>query len=325
MGSKIRGNNHLMPLKAIQERDVDLLLLEELICNPDFQSWFISKTTNDSSWEKIQAWHSLSEPGMGETDILVKVTKGDNQEIILIENKINAVFQPLQPERYKARGKYYLDSGACTKFCTVLIAPKFYLKSLGAFDFYLYYEDILKWFSEAEMLGTRGMFKAQVIKTAIEKLRRGYYAIADQNATLFWSKYYQYANSNFPELNIQEPPHRIPKLSSFIRFYPIRITEGKSINFIHKFAFGNVDLQLNRMGHQLLALEKEFGSILLPQMSIVKAGKSASFRIKVKKLDINIPFIQQENAVQEALIQLKCLLNWAHEHLFIHENILPNP
>lgn len=43
---------------------------------------------------------------------------------ILIENKLDAAFQPQQAERYRTRGDAYLQNGECDRWVTVLLAPR---------------------------------------------------------------------------------------------------------------------------------------------------------------------------------------------------------
>ncbi len=102
-------------LTHVQERDIDLLLIEELWSNTDFQIWFLSKSIIFSQLESKGAIlknvsHSVSGLGKckGETDILIDFQLYDGIRLrIMIENKINADFMPQQLERYKERGLLY--------------------------------------------------------------------------------------------------------------------------------------------------------------------------------------------------------------------------
>jgi len=43
---------------------------------------------------------------------------------ILIENKLDAAFQPQPAERYRQRGDAYFQNGECDRWVTVLLAPR---------------------------------------------------------------------------------------------------------------------------------------------------------------------------------------------------------
>ena len=63
-------NNDLI-LESIRERDIDLLLIEELNVNRDFCSFFVQNIFEDSSnIIEAKALHSVVNPQFGETDIL---------------------------------------------------------------------------------------------------------------------------------------------------------------------------------------------------------------------------------------------------------------
>jgi hypothetical protein len=90
-------------VQSITERDIDLLLLEELNVSPDFSSWFYSKVMSGNPSPILKgAWHSVSDPELGESDLIAIY---DNGHAILIENKIDAVEQLKQAERYRLRGE----------------------------------------------------------------------------------------------------------------------------------------------------------------------------------------------------------------------------
>lgn len=64
-------NQDLLPVESIQERDIDMLLLEELIVNPAFVVWLIPKLEIEDIVSFNGVWKSVSGIGMGETDILI--------------------------------------------------------------------------------------------------------------------------------------------------------------------------------------------------------------------------------------------------------------
>lgn len=119
-------NNDLI-IESIRERDIDLLLIEELNVNRDFCSFFVQNLFEDSSnIIEAKALHSVVNPQFGETDILFFYKTDKSSNAILIENKIDANAQPEQAERYKIRAtaiqkEYHCDTRTC------IVAPHNYL------------------------------------------------------------------------------------------------------------------------------------------------------------------------------------------------------
>jgi hypothetical protein len=68
----------------------------------------------------------------GEADLVIVYTEQSGKRIaILIENKIQAVFQPRQAERYRQRGE---AGNGWDSFWTCLVAPESYVNRQHSFD-----------------------------------------------------------------------------------------------------------------------------------------------------------------------------------------------
>jgi len=80
-----------------QERDIDLMLLEEIHCEPTFLAW-IAEQAGISNGSLVQARHSVYR-GNGETDVLVFVDTPKGRTALMVEDKIGAEMQPRQAER----------------------------------------------------------------------------------------------------------------------------------------------------------------------------------------------------------------------------------
>ena len=91
-------------IEYVAERDIDLLLLEELHSSASFRSWMIAHVLGPGfgAVAFVGAWHSLTDPGLGESDlVLLSKTPTGETIAILIENKIDAPPQPDQALRYR--------------------------------------------------------------------------------------------------------------------------------------------------------------------------------------------------------------------------------
>lgn len=90
-------------MEAVAERDIDLLILEELTVSREFAQWFYQENhLVPPTQGKAKAFHSVSDAELGESDIVVLY---DNGHAILIENKIGAIAQKDQAKRYQQRGE----------------------------------------------------------------------------------------------------------------------------------------------------------------------------------------------------------------------------
>lgn len=125
-----------MPSIAIQlspqERDFDLLFLEEFAFNSEFLHRIIDRLgIGQTSIQSIR--HSVHEnlggDAWGETDLLVHLFQGPT---LLIENKLSAPFQDGQALRYRARALHHSSNGIPA--LTMLFAPSVYLIGVSRSD-----------------------------------------------------------------------------------------------------------------------------------------------------------------------------------------------
>lgn len=268
-------------IAGVSERDMDLLLLEEFQSSHGFQQWFIGKVLGNDArlGELIFAQRSITQ-STGESDLEIAFADSSGGTVrFLIENKVNAGFQPQQAERYRKRGDSYVtrkDSSLCH---TVIIAPSRYFggrESTKGFDMRITYEDVHDWFAEAAELGERRKYKLALIQSAIDKGTLGYQPIDDMPVTDFWRAYWLFAREHAAELEMKEPLSK-PSRSSFIYFRPPSLPRGTEL--CHKFSKGHVDLQINGFGNRLNELHRLLGPHLRQDMTPKQAGKSAAIRL----------------------------------------------
>lgn len=308
----IDKQTEIISFKAIRERDTDMLLLEELKCNRSFSDWFLKKTLNRKMRYKfVEAWHSITHSGLGESDIVFKIRSNKETVLFLIENKLDTAFMPDQAKRYRKRGDDKLSSGECTSYYTVLFAPASYIHRNDDFDFYLEYEEVRDWFMSDNGMGDRGKFKADILKIAIERLRRGYTAIINKDTTKFKWDYYIYIERNYPFLKMKRPKEQMPKRTGFMRFQPDGLGLRKNEYLIHKKR-GDVDLQLSETKK---GIKIKYRKLLLKGMEIVKTGKSYSIRLKTTPIDIEGDFEEQLPEIKEAIKKVIILYDWAKKNL----------
>ena len=117
--------NPKVSIPSVCERDMDLMLLEELVASSDFRSWFLSQLGIDDDATLVEASHSVDTQN-GESDLELTFQGFGGGVKILIEDKIDAPFQPNQAQRYLERAEGYRASGLYAEVVTVLVAPKVY-------------------------------------------------------------------------------------------------------------------------------------------------------------------------------------------------------
>ncbi|UTF59135.1 PD-(D/E)XK nuclease family protein [Gilvimarinus sp. DA14] len=293
-------------IEAVTERDIDLLLLEELNVSHDFSSWLYSVVTKNYDAPLCTgAWHSISDSSLGESDLVVIY---DNGLAILIENKIDAFAQPEQGARYKARGLKGIESALWSSFYTCMIAPSLYLKKekdASEYSARLSYEEVSNWLKSFNQSDRRAKYRAYILQEAIEQNRRGYTINPDERVTEFWLNYWKLATQKYPELEMKRPGIK-PANSDWPDFRPSTLKKGLSI--VHKLERGDIDLQIPGFSDNLEYLKNILSDV---EVEVVKAGKSAAIRVKVDSLDRFSAFESQKNIVIEGLEAAKKLIEVA--------------
>ena len=169
------------PFALLAERDMDLLVLEEMLSSDPFKKWLVGKLYNGTRQFRrlIGAWHTPSLEPLGSVDILFVFEEVSERRkcAILIENKIDQPKQNLQAQRYFEFGEKGIEDGYWDEYLTCLFSPEAYFSSLEPseyFSSYLSYEEIEQWFarSAAETHSAtieRAAYKKTLVRQAIEQ------------------------------------------------------------------------------------------------------------------------------------------------------------
>ena len=296
-------NSDILPVESIQERDLDMFLLEEFNCNDAFCEWFIQKLGLPKLHSINGAQKSILDFGLGETDILFSYNSPKGEIYILIENKIDAPFTDKQYERYKKRALEYENKGMCVKANCLLVAPLIYCKNQNSFQSFISYEDIAK---KLSFIGTkRSLFKSNLLEIAIEKRRRGYQSVNSLPVQKFWLSYWEYKEDHYPEL-IMEKPTIVPHGSDS----PLMKEKNlERIEFLHKLGHGNADMTFCNHSD----LEEQIRDQVPEHAKYEKHDKLFSIRISVPKIDRFKDFNEQINFIEIGLKHLDYLRKWALE------------
>lgn len=296
-------NHNIIPVEAIQERDIDLILLEELSTDPAFCEWFINELRLPKFSTKVGAWRSVTDFGLGETDILFSYNSENRSIYVLIENKLDATFQEGQYNRYTERAQEYQNE--CDEAYCILIAPQAYCDNQNDFENYIFYEDIAK---KLKNTGSdRGVFRSNLLKIAIEKLRRGYQPVNSLPVQKFWNSYWEYKKEKYPSFSMKKPGI-VPHNSDWPMLYDKRL---KNIVFYHKLGQGNTDATFNGFCEDVEFKIKE----RLPDWAkFEKHSKCFSIRVFSGKIYRAKDFNSQIENVENGLQNLVKIRNWIIEN-----------
>ena len=187
-----------LTLTHATERDVDLILIEELRCSPDFVRWLVRRVSN-SSFDTSSVSHSKRRMfNRREIDITLSIKGASGTAVLLIENKLDTAEQPNQAQSYKEEAKTIVERGEAWEAHTVLVCPERYAASASAFasrfDHVVYYESVIGFLSD-RIAGTSGEIQARLshkrdlLVQATTKARRGYEAVPLAGIDHFNQKY----------------------------------------------------------------------------------------------------------------------------------------
>jgi hypothetical protein len=297
-------------IRGITERDIDLLLLEEFAVSTEFREWFCSKVGLPTKSELVSAARSVV-TSTGESDLEITFSTGTRTTRFLIENKIDAILQSRQAERYQARAVHYMDAGACDEVSVVLFAPEHYATSVSGFDLTLTYEEVVAWFKVSDYGDLRTTYKVKVLEKALARNETGWQLVPDKGATNFWRSYWEAASDNATELRMPKPGAK-PATSNFIFFKPLGLP--RSVKLVHKVPYGNVDLQFANVGHRVSEVIPELGSLLSKGMVIEQAHKSLVVRMRVEEVALESSFTTVKETIRLALESAVLLLQWFNDH-----------
>lgn len=292
---------------AVQERDIDLLVLEELHATPAFATWWAARLgLTDATFDG--AWHSVSNAD-GETDVLLRVRFGEERIGILIENKIAASEQHEQDARYHRRGAQGLKDAWFDRYVTCMVAPQAYLAGLtdaSRYDGRITYEAIAGWF--AEQPGARAAWRRGVMDEAVRQGRRGYTKVVSEVVTVFHRDYYTYVCRSQSDLLMNPPDKRGGQ-----GFWIILKKNGwpKHVRLNHKMkrdAMGSVELGLE--GFSTTDIVARVGE-LPPDIVPITTGGYGSLAIRVPPLDYKATLAPQMAALDAALAAMLRLVPYA--------------
>ena len=297
-----------LKINGIYERDIDTALSGLFCLSPDMQTWLINRCGAISTNFQLTKSTVSSQTYNGESDIEVRFAN-DNQDTIriLIENKIKSSFQPNQHKRYLERAKYLENLTRNTKVYILLLAPQTYSESQKDFEIVITYEELRAELSHLH--SDLASYLVSLLSQAIERAVTGWNRVTDEPISNLWLKYYEIANSEFPELAMPEPAFNKPARAGFVRFNCI---PKKRFKLMHKFSHGNIDIQISGGKVKSSLINSLFHRF--PDFCIQQAGTSVALRRKVSILTPSDPEAEQVQKIREGLMNAKKLYSFYNEN-----------
>lgn len=307
------------PIDNVVESDLDFALVFGLFVSPEFRQSFLKLIAPDLGEVQYEgAWRSVSDGNLGETDVLVLVTTDQGKKVaILIEDKIDATFQPEQAERYSKRGELGQKQGAWDDFRTCLLGPADYLSSApGPWGKTVTLESLRKiLLMSPNDRSDVSLFICNVVAACIEKWESKKLPM-NEAAVSFWKQYSALCSQEHPTLKMTPLNSHQSKADPWPRFNAK--TLGPKVILVHKPTQGRVDLTFDNIPEEVV--RQKFTHELKIGISLVKAGKSSAIRIDVPPLNHLEPFEGQRLKVVEALMAAEALLGvWERNRMAISQ------
>jgi hypothetical protein len=303
----------------VQERDIDLLILEQLHTSPSFVSWIAAKIgISDGTF--VDAMHSVFRDG-GETDVMLFLDTPEGRVAVMIEDKIGAQMQPRQGERYHERGEVLCREGKAVRYVTVLCAPEIYLSGiseLSAWQHRLPIEDLGRWFSSD--VSPSAIWRSSILTAAASKGARARHA-DDRSNTQFdgpllalKADYQKFVEGHYDELIATLQTGRDREYYLRARRLPA------GIRFKHSFFRGEISLIFERKWAEVAA--RHLDATLPDRSWLVRHGGELHLRMPVDVFDPALPLSMQEDTAKKALDEI-CLLIPVAENILILSSAVP--
>ena len=276
---------------TVSERDMDMLFLNAFATDKGFLNLFIREANLPEGDYAVSEVYLSKADKDGESDITVIIECSWKKYGLLIEDKIDAIAMPEQPERYIKRGKRGIKNKDYDEFFSFIVCPEKYYKNNDAAKMYPYkvtYEEIRDYFSKVS--DSTHIVYFQEISQAIDKAKRPPRVEINANANRFFRKYKDYQEENYPELNLTTKRDS----NGYWAHYTTRFG---LVYLYHKIEDGKIDLTFNRAAKHLDKLEIVaiwFRKHGISNVCAVKTGMAGALRVSVPKLNMQIPFEEND-------------------------------
>ncbi|QRM27891.1 PD-(D/E)XK nuclease family protein [Microvirga sp. VF16] len=329
---------NLLTLTHATERDIDLLLVEELKCSSDFVRWFVNEAQGKGqslgTFSTSSVAHSKRRThNRREIDICLKLSpRAGLPSYVLIENKLDTSEQPHQAESYREEAELLVQRAEAAAVRSVLVCPSKYAEQnrtfAGKFNAVVLYEDISRYLAERS-LGFDGELKArlnhrhELLEQAIQKSRRGYEAVPLPIIEEFNAKYVALCQKECPTL--KPGPSMLkegrPGESKTMIFAPDTLPDWSflpQMRIVHQLREGNGNINFYGWGDHFTTLAATVAADLkgTPYRVVPTINKRANGRsglmivVETPQIDNLKGFDEQREAILSGMRAVDTLNAW---------------
>ncbi len=280
---------------AVYERDMDILLMRKIAYDRNFvRRFFLDGAIEDDKAEFVveKVAHSVVTED-GESDVEAILSVNGKRIALLIEDKIDAVAQPDQAERYSIRGRKAVDCGDYDDFYVYIVAPRDYLDNNAEAKKYphrISYEDIR---SSSEDLFENAMIDHALSDANNVRLPRS--AVV----TAFWDQLYDYVDENYPDTFLIHGHRGLERSGQAGQWISMSCVKPYGIQI--KSDRGYVDLEIGGYGDRFAQFSNDNKALIDEKRLYVRAAsKSLAIRKYIDFIDFTQPFESQKPALRKA-------------------------
>ncbi len=327
--------SYIPVLTHAMERDIDLLLVEELACSPEFVLWLLRQATGrDHRLVDSEVLHSSRRMfNRREIDISLRIRTEAGAFLLLLENKLDADEQPDQARSYRDEAEIRADEGLTV--LTGLVAPRAYIRGhatfAGEFDFTVGYEEIETYLAARATaavpeIGARMRYRARLVRQAIDKERRGYRQVIHPARGAFAERYVALLGEIAPDLIPGPSMLRESAAESVTMIFASETlpqwTFLPRMRIVHQLREGNANLNFYAWGSKFPDLAKamapaiEESGFRLEKTVNRRKGGEASVKVAAVTpiIDPFGDFTAQEPSIRAGILAARALLHWLLGH-----------
>jgi len=291
------------------ERDIDMLIAEELHVNAEFGKWVMDKfgIAKNLIFPASHINVSVVEDG-SEADVVATFnTKSNSLHRLFVENKIDALLMPEQLERYVRRAEGDARRKLISNFSILFFTPSTYLRAtLPSGVKQVSFEDA------AEALASQGdlrsHYRASLLMRALPlrtpAARDAHVSKTDPYIKDWWDRVYAMLDRDFPKFFVHKTSY--PRS---VYFAPETPGQPKYLRVDFKGHKGEVDLAFKNISVE--ALSQSVSGIDHIPGRIIENGKSSAIQIAgLAPFVISDGFDIIETKVREAYLAAHILLTF---------------
>ena len=285
-------------IDRVNARDIDLLVCENIVKNPEFARLFLgSRETGPLSLVSLKYWQ---DDGYGKPDMTAVFQTEKDRVMLLLANNVAKMTRKSNQEKMQNEGQANVEKGLCDRYRCCILAPRIDLvanrEELEGFPVVSY--DILK---DALAQDPWGEF---LLRRGIADRPVPYSAKTNAVVVDFWERYFKYVKSNYPDLTMERLKEKVGFQSTTVHF----TTSAPGVSIYHKAQEGTIDVMMKLRQYSYEYFAESIKPYLFEGMKTRPSKKDALIYMEVPMIDFGGDFDAQAenlNQVLEAVVQLQ--------------------